>query len=321
MFFRYAGSPKRSGDMYIGGCPICREGKSWGKKFRARYMPGENYFFCHNEGQSWSPYQWIKAVTGWSYEEIEADIKIHCGDEMFEKASLAAETYTPMAVPDLPGDAIDICDPAQVEFHKDVPIVQRAIKYAESRRLFTAKYRSPRLYVSQNDPIHRNRLIIPYIGRDNTTEYYVSRQLMEFDVRAKYLGKLGNKYMFNLNKVDSNLKTYFLHEGHIDSMFVQNGVAASGVVLTDYQKMLLAPYDLMMDRIWVPDNQIIDETARDRTKDLINQGEKVFIWPREMEKWKDFNAFAIEASLDEVPYQLILKYAKTGDQARLALGY
>jgi len=51
-FYQYAGRPKynRLAKTYQGGCPICREGKSWGKKRRLFYVTTDNFLHCHNCG-------------------------------------------------------------------------------------------------------------------------------------------------------------------------------------------------------------------------------------------------------------------------------
>ena len=49
-FYQYAGQPKynRLAKTYQGGCPVCREGKSWGKKRRLFFVVKDNisYYNC-----------------------------------------------------------------------------------------------------------------------------------------------------------------------------------------------------------------------------------------------------------------------------------
>ena len=71
-FFQYAGYPKykKITNVYEGGCPLCREGKSWGKKRRLYFVVKENYIYCHNCGWSGSPINWVQEVTGKNYIDI-----------------------------------------------------------------------------------------------------------------------------------------------------------------------------------------------------------------------------------------------------------
>ena len=47
-FYQHAGYPKfvKSTNTYMGGCPICREGKSWGRKSRLYYISKDNVICC-----------------------------------------------------------------------------------------------------------------------------------------------------------------------------------------------------------------------------------------------------------------------------------
>ena len=47
-FYQYAGYPRfnKVSNTYYGCCPICREGKSWGKKRRLYYVVDDNTLYC-----------------------------------------------------------------------------------------------------------------------------------------------------------------------------------------------------------------------------------------------------------------------------------
>ena len=71
-FLQYAGYAKykRLANVYEGGCPICREGKSWGSKRRLFYLPKKKIICCHNCGWYSAPLTWIKKVSGLDDIEI-----------------------------------------------------------------------------------------------------------------------------------------------------------------------------------------------------------------------------------------------------------
>jgi hypothetical protein len=50
---------------------------------------------------------------------------------------------------------------------------------------------------------------------------------------------------------------------------------------------------------------MFDKTAKEKTKDLLEKGENVFMWTPNM-KYKDFNDLAVKEKLDEVDYNTIL---------------
>ena len=70
-FYQYAGYPKytKSTNTYTGGCPICREGSSWGRKSRAYYIPKNNAICCHNCGWYSKTLNWIIEVSGLTYND------------------------------------------------------------------------------------------------------------------------------------------------------------------------------------------------------------------------------------------------------------
>ena len=71
-FCQHAGYPKynKRANTWSGGCPMCREGSSWGKKRRLYYKLDKNYVFCFNCGWKGSTLQFIKEQTGLTINEI-----------------------------------------------------------------------------------------------------------------------------------------------------------------------------------------------------------------------------------------------------------
>jgi hypothetical protein len=320
MFLKYAEKPHKVGNHYEGGCPICREGKSWGKKQRLRYFPEENYFFCHNEQRGWNPYQWMTSVTNWCYDELLSNVIAFSGEDFLEKVSLEQTFAVTNEQPELPNDSFDLTDPRQVQYYTDShPIVSTALDYIRDRRLLTAVNTCGKFYLSLGDVAFRNRLIIPYYN-NGKIEYFTTRTLQSNDPRPKYFGKFADKPIFNLRTVDSSIPYYFCFEGPIDSMFCRNALSITGVHMSDFQANQLRCYDMMMDRIWVLDNQRLDKTARDRTIKLATETkDKVFVWPPQLQKYKDFNQLAVALKWDEIPYQLIIDHAKSGTDLKLSV--
>ena len=199
----------------------------------------------------------------------------------------------------LPTDSINLCDQAQIDYYKDSEIVKRVYDTANERKLFSACNRPKTLWVSLKDPIHKNRLVIPFYDEFGDIVFYQSRTVFPTEKLPKYLSKSGSeKTLFNLNNIDSELDTLFIFEGPIDACFVRNGVAVAGIQesyssYTQKQKDQLASFPLH-DKTWVLDSQWQDKAAKIKTKKLAEQGESVFIWPEKYGKqFKDFNDMAI----------------------------
>ena len=199
-FYQYAGYPKykKLTNVYEGGCPICREGKSWNKKRRLYYIVKEDHIFCHNCGWTGSPVKWVQEVTGKSY----IDIINECKDiDVFNVPVEKEISLTPeKPPPSLPGDCINLYDKAQCSFYSHEPMVTHAIITCKERRLLTAINKPKTLWFSRNDFVHKNRIIIPFYDH-NKIVFYQSRKLKQNkkDTKPKYLSKIGSdKTVFNI---------------------------------------------------------------------------------------------------------------------------
>jgi hypothetical protein len=303
-FFSYSGDPehKKYENVYNAGCPICREGASWGSKKRLYYYPTSKSFYCFNCSRSWNALNWICEVSDSSPDEVFSEIKDdNISLDVFKKQPFSSRKRKEL--PSLPYDSINIFDSIQNVFYSKNKTFNIALEYSKSRRLDTAINKPQNLYISFNDFYHKNRLCIPFYDRDKKIIFYQTRALDNSN--PKYLGKVGyEKSLFGIDKVDTDLEYIFIFEGPIDSMFVKNSVSAAGLTLNPLQKKQLLEYPFHK-KIWVLDNPMFDKTAKEKTKDLLEKGENVFMWTPNM-KYKDFNDLAVKEKLDEVDYNTIL---------------
>jgi hypothetical protein len=295
---------KKHTGQYNASCPICKEGRSLGKKKRLWYYPNTNTFHCFNCDKTWSALNWIKNATGMSYEEIQMEISSNDTSlDVLRKETNTTNTFKRRELPDLPYDSINIFDPIQQIYYKNSKDFKASLDCIDKRRLSTAVNKSPNLFISLTDPIHANRLCIPFYDRNKKIVFYQTRALDNTEPR--YLGKAGyEKTVFGIDRVDSNLPYIFLFEGPIDSMFVRNGVGVAGISLTKTQSIQLVEFPFHT-RVWVLDNSLHDSTAKVKVKELLEKGEKVFKWSIGT-KYKDFNQWCCTENLDEIPYQEIL---------------
>ena len=119
-FYQYAGYPKynKLTKAYYGGCPVCREGKSWGKKRRLYYIVKKNLIFCHNCGLSVRPIKWIQQVSNMSYVEIMRENNQFIAPEIEYSHNIAEETQIKNTNHILPEDSINLSDTSQINFYK-----------------------------------------------------------------------------------------------------------------------------------------------------------------------------------------------------------
>jgi len=323
-FYEYSGAPvfKKFKNMYNASCPSCREGSSWLKKKRLFYIPDKNFLHCHNCNKSWSPVNWIMEQTGMTYYEVLKDSKATKIDilkqvDKQEERNIRNEHV----VEDIPSDSINLFDEQQVEYYSTDLTVKRALYYIKDRRLDTAINRPPAMFLSLNDFVHKNRLIIPFYNNKNEIIWYQSRGLLEQDLkeRPKYLSKYGDRHVFGLNNVSPDCNYIFIFEGPIDSMFCsKNGIAVCGISLSQLQENELESYNLYK-KIWVLDNQLDNPDVKEKMLSLAQMGERVFIWPSGYEKFKDVNDVCTEYKIDKIGTKFFIENSFIGPSAVMKL--
>ena len=314
-FFELGYYPKynKFNNVYQCSCPICREGKSLGKKRRCYYIPKNENIFCHNCGWSGKPLKWITEVSGHTSADIIQELKEYVPDItdiVEEQAPVKVVTDT------LPKDCINLSDTAQLDFYKNNDMLRTATQTIKNRRLDTAVNKPDSLYISLVDKVHKNRLVIPFINENKEIEFYQSRTLLDRDnkVKPKYLGRVNaEKTLFNIDRVSSDHNTVYIFEGPLNAFFTKNSVAVAGITergrsFTTRQEQQLNNTLKWYDKVWILDSQWVDQASLVKSEALLKQGERVFIWPEKFGKrFKDFNDIAIACSIDEIKWDFIQK--------------
>ena len=316
VFFSYCRRPvyKKYQNTFNAECPICKEGKSVGRSRRLFYFPNKEYFYCHNCVQSWRPFEWVKEVTGWTFPEI---IKRNKEKEGVAQVKKVVNTNKPVVqlveIPDLPENSIDLTDESQIQFYKENKFVRLALSYCRNRRLFTAVSSCKRFYLSLEDKVHKNRLVIPFLSSNGKIDCYQTRALTDNQF-PKYLTKFGEKELFGINNINCEIPYIFIFEGPIDSMFVRNGVAMASMAPTAHQIQQLNNL-IGYQHIWVFDNDKNNKQTHKKIEKYIKEGKRIFIWPKEFIKYKDFNEICCNLEIDEIPWKFIVKNSAESQEA------
>jgi len=299
-----------------GSCPICHEGKSGKSKKRLFYFINDDYLFCHNCGLYWSPYFWLKEVTGMSFKEIKQDVFDYIGEDITitDISFTSNTTEEKIITPTLPGECANLKDSLQMEFYKNDYYVKLAKMYCEKRRLFSAKYAPKTFYFCINDYHHKNRLIIPYYNELGKIESYISRDILGKDNKPKYLLKFNSdKAIFNIDKVDGDYPYIFIFEGAIDAMFVKNGIAISGTTLTSNQQDILQKLYPFHKLVWCFDNYRFEKAeVNKKITNKLKENEMVFLYDNEFENFKDINDYCVKNKIDSVSTESILASSYQG---------
>ena len=338
-FCQFSGYPKynKRANTWQAGCPMCREGTSWGKKRRLYYKLDKNYVFCFNCSWKGSTLDYVKHITGLTVEEIVRESLAYDTNNIsvVQKDIGSSETIAdPHDVPSLPTDSINLFDKQQVSYwlsksddtsHHN-KVIKDAVSYVKSRLLDVSINKPKTLWVSLNDFTHKNRIILPFYNNENKIIFYQSRSVYNTGSHSKYLSKSGGaKSIFNIDNVDRSLDSIFLFEGPIDSCFVKNGLGVAGISngpdedLNPIQQKQISEFRLY-NKIWVLDSQWLDDTSYMKSKLLISQGYTVFIWPESIgRRYKDINELCMDINTPGIGHKFIIKNSHTGLKASLLL--
>ena len=286
-FYQHAGFPvyNKFTNVYNGCCPICREGKSWGRKKRLFFLPKDNVICCHNCGWFGDPIKWICATDGCTFRDIILEIKQGVFgssfiEDYFDKSTTVRQVPQPAQ---LPVDSINLFDEVQIEYYKGDKVIQKALNIIKARMLDTAVNKPKSLWVSLRDKVHKERIIIPFYV-NGRIEHYQSRSIHS-NQSPKYLSKQSSdKVLFNVDNIKGEINTIFITEGPIDSFFIENGIAVAGIqehskaLFTKKQKLQISKF-FLHEKIWVLDSQWQDKASYTKTGILCEMGEQTFIWP------------------------------------------
>jgi hypothetical protein len=301
-FYTYSYSPtyKKTDGVYNAGCPVCKEGTSFGKKKRLFFYPKTQTFYCFNCSKSWGGLFWVSEVSNTSINDIKQEILSDSNSDeiLFKNPS----NFLCKKKQDLPFDSINLSDSSQLDYFNNNEHIKRCISYIEERKLNTAINKCENYFTSFKDFTHKNRLCIPF---------YEGKKILFYQTRClegkfpKYLSKSGGeKSVFNINNVDEDLGYIFITEGPLDSMFIKNGVSIAGLNITELQQKQLCKFPFHK-KIWILDNPYVDETAKNKIQELLLKKQHVYMWPLG-NKNKDFNEWCINDNTNEINYKDII---------------
>lgn len=130
------------------------------------------------------------------------------------------------------------------------------------------------------------RLVIPYFDKNGKIFAYSGRSFDQNDKSKYILIKLDENMprIYGLDRVDYSKCVYEV-EGAIDSLFLDNAVAISGIGGGE---------NLFNDYVIILDNDKRNKHICRRLKKLIEDGEKVCIWNNDVNSGKDINDLILD---------------------------
>lgn len=308
--------------LYACRCPICGDSRKNKSKMRGYiYRKGNDMFYkCHNCSAGMSMGNLIKQLDPGLYKEyvMERYSSGESGNNSFKQVITITPPKFGKMETGITYDNAERCD--------KLPEAHFCIQYLKNRRIpkefysllyYTDKYQDfvDEVYPTHGKELTRDkRLVIPFYDTYNTLIAVSGRALESSDYKLRYVTVRTNesedKLIFGMDRVNTN-DTVRIVEGPIDSLFLQNCVAAGDANLQLVAKSISAGKKVL---IW--DNEPRNKDIVKMMKDAIELGHDVVIWP-ENTNGKDINEMITNGlSSDEIE-KIISSNTVKGIEAKL----
>ena len=267
-------------DLYNFRCPICGDSRKHKNKARGYFyqVKTNTNFKCHNCGASSSLNNFLKQIDATLHKQytLEKFKEGHAGGRNFVVEEPKFEFKKPVF-----RQKLDIPRASEIPIAKEY-LKRRGLD--PTKFFFAAKFKewvNTKKYTFHSIVRDESRIIIPMYSEDQNIIGFQGRSLGPNNV--KYITVMLDENapkIYGLDKINTQKPIYIL-EGPFDSTFVENAVAMCGSDI-DIRTFGWSDY------IWVFDNEPRNREIVNRISKVIDRGDKVVIWPRNIIE-KDVN--------------------------------
>lgn len=288
-------------------CPICGDSQVSKTKARGWILERNNdaMFHCFNCNTSLGFRNFLRSVDINLYNDYIIDTKLDQGIKKKEVQSpLDAITHK---VPKFKKSNSPLTKIKKVSQLKPDHSVK---KYVESRQIPPSKhyklYYAPKFNAWVNSIIPNKlstkhdepRLVLPFIDKGGNLFGFTGRSFSKDGLRYITIMLDESKpKIFGLDKIDFN-KRYYITEGQIDSLFLENAVATGDASGNNYG------LDNLKNAVYVFDNEPRNKDVIRQMERVVHAGHKIVVWPEKIEQ-KDINDMVL-AGLKMVDIQEII---------------
>ena len=318
---RFEKFQRKSDYLYACRCPLCGDSKKNKSKMRGYiYRKGNDLFFkCHNCGAGTSLGNLIKQLDAGLYKEyvMERYKAGESGNNSFKQVTTIAPPRFDKLDSDITYDNAERCD--------KLPDNHFCIQYLKNRRIpkdyykllyYTDNYKQfvSEVYSQVDKEITADkRLVIPFYDQYNSLIALSGRALEVSDYKLRYVTLRTNesedKLIYGLDRVNTN-ETIRIVEGPIDSLFLQNCVAAGDANLSLVAKSISSG-----KKVLIFDNEPRNKDIVRMMQDAIKLGHDIVIWPNTIAQ-KDINEMIMAGQTKDEIESIISSNTFSGLQAQ-----
>ena len=265
-------------------CPICGDSQKNKSKTRGWILEKDNsaIYYCHNCGASMGLRNFLKHIDINLYNEYIVDYALDKGYKTKQEPKVKPLETLTQSRPKFTKKGSPLL---KIKKLSSLAVDHPARNYVNSREIPSNKhyilYYTPKFNAWVNslipdkmsDKFDEPRLVLPFIDKNNNVFGFQGRAFRKESIR--YITIMIDQDMpkiFGLNNVDYT-KKYYVVEGPIDSLFLNNCVAMAGA---DGNASGLENVE---NAIFVFDNEPRNKEIVARMEKCLNKGYKVCIWP------------------------------------------
>ncbi len=279
---------RKSPVLYNFRCPVCLDSSKNKNKARGYIYEkkGDLYFSCHNCGINWPFGKFLKELDGGLYDQYKLD-------RIKESNNLPVTPDPIVKMKPLDKGVLD-----GLQCLVDLPNRHKAVRYVESRCIPEKFY--PELYYCDafkafTNSVYPNkfesldydedRLVMPFFDRGGSLFGYQGRS---FDPESKirYISIIldeSKPKFWGLNRVDMN-RPYYITEGPIDAMMLNNAIASCGGKIS--------PQLNLDNAVILYDNEPRNEAVAANVRKAMAANYQIVIWPPN-HRYKDINEMVL----------------------------
>lgn len=197
-----------------------------------------------------------------------------------------------------------------------IPLTKEALEYLDKRKVEpedTWMFSNSVIRIGDIELHLKNHIIIPFLYSNKLYGFQAvcinKKQYFIYLPKENYGFKLWNFYNVPLDE------TVFFFESVFDakSSGLENIISILGISIDSKIK------ELFKDRVFVFDNQQCDARSYEETEKLLKEGEKVMVWPKESERYKDLNDLVKAGASREKVANFIKKNIYSGMEGLIKL--
>lgn len=292
-------------------CPICGDSKT--NKFKARMYfinDGKGYrIHCHNCGASMNFRGFLKTINNELFEQYNRELILEKYGEP-EKQTFNF-TRPKFAAAGNPLNQLKRISQLTSSHPVKLYVEGRLIPHNKHYKLFYApkfnEWTNSMVPGKLNTDRDEPRLVIPFLSETKEMFGYQGRALNNSKLRyITIILDESKPKIYGLDTVDYN-KTFYIVEGPIDSLFLDNAIAMAG---SDTN------INFNSNAVFVYDNEPRNREIVQKLEKIIERNFSVVIWPDSI-KYKDINDMALNGMSQHDIMSVISSNTYTNLQAKL----